>query len=399
VPRNSLTLGRIAGIEIGVHYSWLLIAGLVAWSLAGGHFPGRYAGWDQATYWVAGGAAALAFFASVLFHELAHSLVALWRGLPVQSITLFLFGGVSGLKREPDSAGDVFLIAAAGPASSFLLAAGFWGATQALPDGTPLHAVLGYLAFSNMALGAFNLVPGFPLDGGRVLRAVLWGATRNLRRATEIASYVGQGVGLLLVLAGITQLMSGAVLNGLWTAVIGHFLGGAASAARQQQALRESLRGLRAADVMQADPAVADTSMPLEEFLYAHVLRAGRRALPMVEAGRLAGIVSVTDAEEVPQPAWPATTVGEVMTRAPLKTVGRDTGLDHALRLLVEDSLNQLPVVDGGRVVGMLTRADVLSVLQLRETLGVSDLAPRDLGRPGEPRAGFDTSDVQRVAA
>jgi Zn-dependent protease/CBS domain-containing protein len=378
VVRSALTLGRVAGIEIGVHYSWLFIAGLVAWSLAGGHFPSRYPGWDQTTYWAAGGAAALVFFGSVLLHELAHSLVAQARGLPVASITLFLFGGVSALKREPESAGDEFLIAAAGPAASFLLAGAIWAGTLLLPDGTPVHAVLGYLAFANLLLGAFNLLPGFPLDGGRVLRAILWGATRSLRRATEVASYVGQGIGLLLVLAGIAQLLGGAVLNGLWTAVIGHFLSGAAANARQEQALQDSLRGLRAGDVMQADPAVADAAMTLEEFLYGHVLRRGRRALPVVgEDGRLAGIVSVTDAKEVPQPAWPTTPVGEVMTRAPLTTVTRDTGLDRALRLLAEHSLNQLPVVDGGRVVGLLTRADVLRVLRLRQALGVPDLRPR----------------------
>ncbi len=381
--RNSLTLGRIAGIEIGVHFSWLLIAGLVTWSLAGGHFPSRYPGWDRAAYWTAGGAAALAFFGSVLIHELAHSLVALWRGLPVRSITLFLFGGVSGLKREPETPVDELLIAAAGPAMSFLLAGGFWAATQLLPDGTPAHAVLGYLAFTNLVLGGFNLLPGFPLDGGRVLRAVVWGATHSMRRGTQIASYAGQGIGLLLVLAGITQLMGGAVLNGLWTAVIGHFLSGAAGSARQQQALHEALRGLRAADVMQADSPVATAVMPLDEFLYLHVLRQGRRALPVVDDGRLIGIVSVTDAKEVPQPAWAHTTVGEVMTRAPLTTVAPDAGLDRALGLLAEHSLNQLPVVDGAHLVGMLTRADVLRVLQLRETLGVRELRPRPQRVPG----------------
>jgi Zn-dependent protease len=398
MPRSSLVLGRIAGIEIGIHYSWLLIAGLVTWSLAGGHFPSRYPGWDQTTYWLAGGSAALAFFASVLLHELAHSFVALAKGLPVKSITLFLFGGVAGLKREPDSASDEFLIAAAGPACSFLLGGAFWAGTFVLPDGTPPHAVLGYLAFTNALLGAFNLLPGFPLDGGRVLRAILWGAMRNLRRATQIASYVGQGIGLLLMLVGITQLMGGAVINGLWTAVIGHFLSGAAATARNEQALRESLRGLRAVDVMQTVSVVAHPSMPLEEFLYGHVLRHGRRALLVVEDGRLVGLVSITDAKEVPQAAWPTTTVGAVMTRAPLKTVTRDTGLDRALSLIVEDSLNQLPVVEAGSVVGLLTRADVLRVLQLRDTLGVPDLAPRGAGPPIVASPGLALNEGRRIA-
>ena len=383
--RNSLTLGRVAGIEIGIHFSWLLIAGLVTWSLARGHFPSRYPGWDQTAYWVAGGAAAAAFFGSVLVHELAHSFVARARGLPVKSITLFLFGGVAGLKREPDSALDEFLIAAVGPATSFALAGAFWAGTLLLPDGTPAHAVLGYLAFANALLGGFNLLPGFPLDGGRVLRAIVWGATRSLRRGTEVASYVGQGIGLLLVLVGITQLLSGAVLNGLWTAVIGHFLSGAAASARHQQALRESLRDLRAEDVMQRAPATADGTTSVQEFLYLHLMRHGRRALPVVEDGRLTGIVTVTDAKDVPQPAWAHTSVAEVMTRAPLKTVTPDTRLDRALDLLAEHSLNQLPVVEGdGRLAGLLTRADVLRVIRLRQTLGVRDLLPRP-GRSAGP--------------
>ena len=386
VLKHSIRLGRIAGIEIGAHYSWFLIAAFQAWSLAAGYFPSTYPGWDRPAYWIAGVVAALGLFGCVLLHELGHSLVANSRGVRVQSITLFVFGGVAGLKGEPESAKDEFLIAAAGPLVSFGLAGAFWAATPLAPATAPPHAVLGFLAFVNALLGGFNLLPGFPLDGGRVLRAIVWAITHSLRTATQVASYVGQAMGYLLMLAGVARLLTGATLDGLWTALIGQFLASAAGAARQSQALRDVLRGLRVADVMGRDPAgpaVADSTMSLQEFVYLHLLRYGHRALPVVErdgfvggAGRLLGIVSVSDVKDVPQPAWPRTSVVEVMTRGPLKTVTPQTGLDRALRLLAEESLNQLPVVDGGRLAGLLTRADVLRVLQLPDTLHLRSFGP-----------------------
>jgi CBS domain-containing protein len=317
--------------------------------------------------------------------------VANWRGVRVQSITLFVFGGVAGLKGEPESAKDEFLIAAAGPLVSFGLAGAFWAATPLAPAATPPHAVLGFLAFVNALLGGFNLLPGFPLDGGRVLRAIVWAITHSLRTATQVASYVGQAMGYLLMLLGLSRLLTGATLDGLWTALIGQFLANAAGAARQSQELRDVLRGLRVADVMGRDPAVAQPAMSLHEFVFLHLLRHGHRALPVVEddqggdtnarAGRgggrrVLGIVSVSDVKDVPQPEWAHTSVAEVMTRAPLKTVAPQTSLDRALRLLAEDSLNQLPVVEGGRLVGLLTRADVLRVLQLADTLHVRSFGP-----------------------
>ena len=281
---------------------------------------------------------------------------------------------------------------AAGPLVSFGLSGAFWAATPLAPPDTPPHAVLGFLAFVNALLGGFNLLPGFPLDGGRVLRAIVWAITRSLRTATRVASYVGQAMGYLLMVVGASRLLGGATLDGLWTMLIGQFLASAAGAARQAQALRDVLRGPRVADVMRRDPAgtagtagpaVPDPAMSLQEFVYHHLLRRGHRALPVMErdgsvggAGRLLGIVSVSDVKDVPQPAWGHTSVAEVMTRAPLKTVTPQTGLDHALRLLAEDSLNQLPVVDGGRLVGLLTRADVLRVLQLADALHVRSLRP-----------------------
>lgn len=372
--QGTLRLGRVAGIEIGIHSSWLVAAVLVAWSLAEGFFPANYPGWAPTTYWLVGSIAALALFASVLVHELSHSLVALALGHEVHSITLFIFGGVSSLKGEARRPRDEFLISVVGPLTSFALAAVFWAVLQApLPGGAPVLAVLTYLALVNGALGVFNLLPGFPLDGGRVARSVIWAATGSLRRATQLASYLGQGIGFLLIFWGVYQVLTGTFLGGLWTAFIGWFLNNAAEATRQQQALREHLAGVRVAELMDPYPPVAEPSMSVEEFVYDHVLRRGRRALLVVDQGRLLGLVSVTDVREVPREAWVATPVASVMTPTPLKMVSPDADLSVALELLVDGGFNQLPVARDGQVVGLLSRADILRFLQLRDEL---DLGP-----------------------
>src|SRR5919206_287162 len=255
--KSSIRLGRVAGIDVGIHYTWLFAFALIAWSLAAGFFPSATPGLAAPTYWLLGVAAALGLFASVLIHEFSHSLMALARGLRVQSITLFIFGGVSTIVGEAERSLDEFLIAVVGPLSSFLLAGVFWAAGQAAAlDGTPLGAFVGYLASVNLILGLFNLVPGFPLDGGRVLRSIVWAVSGSLRRATQVASYVGQGFGFLLIFWGVSRLLGGDVFGGLWTAFIGWFLNSGAESTRQQQALTEDLRGVGVAQVMDPWPSV-----------------------------------------------------------------------------------------------------------------------------------------------
>jgi Zn-dependent protease/CBS domain-containing protein len=369
--QGSFKLGRIWGIEVGVHYSWLFAFLLIAWSLAMGFFPARYAGWTPVTYWLLGIVATLGLFASVLVHELSHSLVARARGHGVRGITLFIFGGVSNLEGEAERPGGEFLISIVGPLTSFALAAIFWGVRAMLDPGeSPLGAALSYLAVINMMLGAFNLLPGFPLDGGRVLRSAIWALTGNFTRATNAASYVGQAVALVLMLVGFMQVFAGNVLGGFWIAFIGWFLNNAAEAARQEQTLRESLRGVHVGDIMNRDVPTARSGMTVQELVFDHMLRGGRRALLVVDDGRLRGIVSVTDAKHVPQSGWGTTHVEEIMTRAP-KTVSPDADLGRALRLLVDGTLNQLPVVQESRPVGLVSRADVLRFLQLRAALGL----------------------------
>jgi Zn-dependent protease/CBS domain-containing protein len=372
---STFKLGRIRGIEVGIHYTWLFAFALVTWSLASGFFPANYPGWAPSTYWIVGMVTALALFASVLVHELSHSFVALARGHGVHSITLFIFGGVSNLKSEAEDPKDEFLISVVGPLTSFALAAVAWLVLQALPrNDSPLRAVLDYLALINVMLGVFNLLPGFPLDGGRVLRSLVWAGSGSLRRATEVASYTGQAFGFLLIFLGVSQVLGGNFLGGLWIGFIGWFLNSAAESTRQQQALQEGLRGARVAELMNPAPPTASPTLSVQAFVFEHVVQQGQRALLVVDGPRLLGLVSITDAKALPQTAWPTTVVGAIMTPAPLKTVAADADVTTALQLMVEGGLNQLPVVRDGQLVGLLNRADIMRFLQLRDELRLQRL-------------------------
>ena len=369
---NTWRVGSIFGIPFRVHYTWLLAVFLITWSLASGFFPSMYRGWAPEAYWFAGAVGALGLFGSVLLHELSHSLVALTRGLGVASITLFIFGGVSSIEDEAEKPADEFLVSIVGPLTSFAIAALAWALLQVAGGGdTVAGAILSYLAFINVLLGAFNLLPGFPLDGGRVLRSVVWSVTGSLRRATDIASYAGQAFAFLLIAWGVLQIFSGNLLGGMWTAFIGWFLNTGAETSRTQTQAQEMLHGIRVSDLMNPSRVSAGRDLDTRSFVLDYVMRRGVRALPVVEDGRLIGIVSITDAKEVPSESWPTTPVGSIMTPAPLKTVAPSTDMREAIKLLGPGGLNQLPVVEGDQLVGMLTRADVLRFMQLRSELGL----------------------------
>jgi CBS domain-containing protein len=300
------------------------------------------------------------------------------RGIRVDSITLFIFGGISNLASEPTAPGDEFFISVVGPVSSLVLAAIFWVVALALPQPGVAGAVAGYLAVVNLLLGVFNLIPGFPLDGGRVFRSLVWGVTGNLRRATLVASYTGQGFGWLLILWGLLRLLGGDIFGGLWIAFIGWFLNGAAESARQDQSLDESLRGVPVSKLMDVSPGEATTNMSVQDFVFQDVLYTGHRAVPVVSNGRLVGIVSMTDARRLPGEAWPTSTVQQVMTRAPLVTISPDADLAAAIRVMGQKGLHQLPVVEdgdgegadeAGHLRGMISREDVVRFLQRRQEL------------------------------
>jgi len=370
--KSSLRLGRIAGIEIGIHYSWLLAFILIAWSLAQGFFPQNYPGWDLATYWITGVLAALLLFVSVLVHELAHSLVAIARGLPVRGITLFIFGGVSRIEGEPEKPKVEFTIAVMGPLASLALAGIFWGVHQVVGEqDSPLAAMLFYLALINALLAGFNLIPAFPLDGGRVLRSILWGATGNLTRATNIAATVGRFFGWGLIGFGIFQLVSGNFLGGIWIAFIGWFLSSAADASRREITVRGQLTGVPVKAVMDPSLETISPQTPVEKVVRDIFLQRRRRAAAVYQDDRLVGIVTITDVKGLPQQKWTQTPVGEIMTREPLYSVGMDDDLNLALKLLARHDLNQLLVLKEGQLVGFLNRADIIRYLQLSQELGI----------------------------
>jgi Zn-dependent protease/CBS domain-containing protein len=369
--KNSFRLFTVRGIHVGIHVSWLIIFVLLTWSLAVGYFPSAIPGIEATLAWVLGVVASILLFTSVLIHELAHSFVAKSRGLEVSSITLFIFGGVSNLASEPQSARTEFWVAVVGPITSFVIAAVSFGIALVMPTDE-LQALFGYLAIVNALLGGFNLIPGFPLDGGRVLRSIAWGITGSLRRATEIAVGAGQIVGGLFILWGVIQIFGGNLINGLWIAAIGWFLQNAASSSLGQVVLMERLKDVTVADVLRPDTATITRQATVADLIEDYLLPGNRRAVPVEDGGRLVGMVTLGDIKDVPVEARDITQIGTVMGgREGLITVRPSEALADAVGKLTGRDLEQVPVMDGDRFVGILTRADVMRQLQLREMLDV----------------------------
>ncbi len=371
--KSSLSLGSVFGIEIGIHYSWLFVFLLVSWSLAYGFFPQQYPGWPGATYWIVGAIASLLLFVSVLIHELAHSLVAKSEGTPVRSITLFIFGGVSNIARESENPKDEFIMAFVGPMSSVVLGVvcgTLWFVSGGFSE--QVQAVLVYLAAINLLLAVFNMIPAFPLDGGRVLRALLWWLTNNLRRATQIASQVGQGFAYVLIFGGLLWAFTGNILSGLWLVFIGWFLNSAAEGSYRQMVTQETLKGMHVSDMMYKDVEVVDPEATVRDLVERYILPRNIRALPVVHDSELVGIVTLSDVRDVPQEMWDATRVAEIMTpKENLHVLAPQDDVVQALEALAEQDLNQLPVVDRGNVVGLITRGHIISFLRVRQDLGV----------------------------
>lgn len=379
---NAFKVMRIGGIDIYVHWSWLLALAIFTWSI--GHLYGAdFKSWSALTDYILGFISALLLFATVLIHELAHSFTARANGLPVYTITLFIFGGVSNLTQEPQTPRIELLVAIAGPLASLVLAGIFYLLHAALGDSQSyLKAVLGYLASINLLLALFNLIPGFPLDGGRVLRSLLWMGTHNLRRATHLSSNVGQAIGYIFIVGGVVLAFgAGDLGDGIWLAFIGWFLQNAASATWQQAVVDRLLTGVDVRDVMDPAPAAAGPGVTVEELAYRHMLTSNVRGIPVTGLdGRLAGLVTITDLNRVPRDAWGTTSVSRVMTPADrLVTVAPDDHLKDALGRLAENNYHQLPVLDAGRLVGMLNRGHVLQYLHMRQQLAErgADSPPR----------------------
>jgi Zn-dependent protease/predicted transcriptional regulator len=373
----SFRIARIYGVDIEIHISWLLIVGLLGWSLAESVFPETNPGWSRAAYWAVGMTASLLLFATVLVHELAHAIVAIRRGLPVPKITLFIFGGVSAA-RQPKSACEELAIAFAGPATSFVIAA-VCGVIAAFTGSIDkVQAIFAYLALVNVALGVFNLLPGFPLDGGRVLRGFVWERTGSLRRATQVAARVGELFAYGLLIVGALFLVTGYAINGLWMMLIAWFLLTASRGEVASTQLDAVLGKLTAKDVM--DPGFA-TVAPEESLqdVIDHNMIGGPRAVLVGEDGVFEGILSITDVRTRQRDTWPSTTVASAMTpRDRVVAVEAGTKAADVLGLLGERRLNQVPVLAEGRVIGLVSRRELVERIQMFEALAPEESAPPD---------------------
>jgi Zn-dependent protease/CBS domain-containing protein len=372
-----IRIGRIAGIEIGVHYSWILIATLITLSL-GAHFAEVNPEWSIGVIWSAALVTGLLFFASIVVHEMGHALVARARGLPVRSITLFALGGVASIEKDAADAKTEFWMGIAGPLTSAgigVLCTGLavalgWGMN--LTPGNPSMAVLVWLGYINFMLAAFNMIPGFPMDGGRVLRAAIWGMTGNADRATRTAARIGQGVALLFIMLGVWQFFSGAGFGSLWIALIGWFLLDAAGATYAQMELTSGLKGLRVRDIMADDCLRLDAGTTLQRFADDYLLRTGKRCFVVERNGDIAGLITAADLKAIDRARWTTTTVEAVMRPLDrLRTVTPDTSVIDALHAMGRDDVNQVPVVSNGRMEGMLSRGQIVQVLQARAELSM----------------------------
>ncbi len=367
-----IRLGRVAGVEIGLDYSWFIIFALVLLAMGTGYLPHSLPTIPRTVIWVLALLTTLLFFASVLAHELAHSIVARLNGMPVEGIDLFIFGGVAKLDEEPRTSGQEFVMAIVGPLASFLLAAIFLALWVVLrPTIPPLAVAAGYLAWLNFLLGAFNLVPGFPLDGGRVLRSIIWYRTGNLRLATRIATNVGQFVGYALIFLGIAELLVLSSAGGIWMAFIGWFLLQAAQAGYQQLLVRESIAGVKVGEIMSATPPIIPGSISVQEAIDNYFVQYPANIFPVVEGDSFLGIISVEEIRNIDRDArYDHTVASLVRPIDPDHIVAPNDAVATALGKLTRHGGGLLVVVEDDRFVGILSQQELLRLVQLRLQLG-----------------------------
>ena len=385
---KGIRIAKLFGINIEVDWSWLLILLLVVWNLST-TFAQVHSDWSTLFTVVLGILAALLFFLSVLLHELAHSLVAKSQGLPVNNITLFLFGGVSNIREEPKSPGNEFAMAILGPVTSIviglvlLLLAGVGLQMQNLSQLDPmeflqdlgaLRTLAVWLGSINVILGVFNLIPGFPLDGGRVLRSIIWAITDNLRTATRWASYVGQGIAWLMITSGIAMIFGiripffgQGLINGVWLILIGWFLNNAAIRSYRQLVVRDVLENVPVRRMTKRNPPTVSGDISVENLIEDHIMQTDDHAFPVMEEGKLAGIVCLDDVRRVPAAERPTKTVSEIMTpKSELITIGPNDPANDALEEISKRSIRQLIVLENGELFGLVRRRDIVRYLQLQ---------------------------------
>ncbi|GCE30146.1 peptidase M50 [Dictyobacter alpinus] len=381
---GSLRIGKVLGIDIAVHVSWLIIFVLLSWSLEVGLFAARYPGWSIAAYWALSILATLLLFISVLLHEMAHAVVARARGLHVKSITLFIFGGVSNIEKEPGAPDIEFQMAIVGPLTSLALAGLFGLLFLALGNNqSPLSAMLGYLALANGLLGVFNLIPGFPLDGGRVLHAIIWKLRGNVRVATRAASHIGQFIAYCFIFFGIWLFFHNYWLNGLWIGFIGWFLLNGAIASNTQGTLEAMFKGVHVGDVMDRSPATVPANISLRKLVDDFLLPHGWRSAFVVQVDQLAGLITLNEVRHVAREQWTQTPVGLAMVPLDrLHTVTTEQNLNEVLPLMIGQDVNQLPVVQDGHLIGSISRENIMRFVEIKRSLALdqgSEVTPAHL--------------------
>ncbi len=367
---GSLNLGKIFGIQVRLHFSWFIIFLLVTVSLVSPN-------WSEWLSWVMGIITSLLFFASVLAHELAHSLVGRANNIPIKSITLFIFGGIAHMTREATKAGAELKMAAAGPACSLAIGILFgliwWLARGAAPL---IEEMAGWLAIINVALAAFNLIPGFPLDGGRVFRSLVWRFSGDYQRSTQIATRLGQGIAYAFIGGGIAiMFLFGEWLSGLWLVFIGWFLQGTASMSYRQTQWREALRGITVSQMMTTDYIAVPPTITINQLVQEHVMPKGRHLFLITEGDRLKGILTLQNIKTVPQSKWDATQIDKIMVPAErLKVASPDQDALSVVEQMDENEINQMPVASEGRVIGLVTRDNLLRFLRTRTELKIGGI-------------------------
>jgi len=371
---NGFNLGKLFGIQFRLHYTWFIIFILITTSLSWQLFPSSYPDWPVTLYWVMGILTSLLFFASVVAHELAHSLVSKANGIPVKSITLFIFGGVAHMTKEATKANAELKMAAAGPACSLAIAglcALLWLLSQGIIE--PIAAMFLWLAYVNVVLAAFNLIPGFPLDGGRIFRSLLWRFTGKYKPSTRIATQVGRSVGYLFMLSGILiMFILRDWFNGLWLVFIGWFLENAASASYHQAKWREALQGLTASQVMTSNYSVVPSNITVSQLVQGYIFTSGYPYFLVADEGEARGILTLQNIKAIPQKDWGVAQVKEIMTTVDkLKVAYPDQDALSLLEQMDESNINQMPVVSEGRVIGLITRDNLIRFLNSYSRLRV----------------------------
>jgi Zn-dependent protease/CBS domain-containing protein len=366
---QAVNLGKVLGVPIQLDYSWFLIFILFTWLLAASYFPVANPGWPVWEYWVLGAITSFMLFVSVLLHELGHSAVAIRNGIPVRSITLFIFGGVSQITKEPTRAITDFVVAASGLGVSLVLAIFFFLLQPVVASAPPVLALVQYLTYINAVLLIFNLIPGYPLDGGRVFRSIVWGISKNYDRSTYIAATLGRIISFGFILLGVWLIFFGSFVNGLWIIFIGWFLENASAREAQQLSLHSMLTGRQVKQAMSRNFVTIPGDISLQQLTDDHILGQGRRFFIIQNGGGITGIMTLHKLREVPRTDWPATSVSKVMIPIDqMDHVSPDSELWDALQKMDEEGVNQLPVMEDGELRGVLTRENVISFLQtLRE--------------------------------